>query len=402
MASELGLALEPGFRRPFSDLAMTTVTNLTPSLATVAGRPQRRPRRLLNRVAEDPFRALDDRRCRKPDFCHAYFDLCDGLALRWTFEDLEQPEAALRHARVGVDLAEIAGDPHLVHLALGVLAHAHLALNQRRAARHVLEGYRVDAARCCASCHGDWLRRHGDYLVELHDGGAAREYLERSLLRAVSPDSASRIRFLNGIALYHDGDRIGALEEELRVLASLNLSSPHGYFIDALAILAIILHGADPAVDARVRRHLERFRGRIAGLKDATDTRYRMVWVEGQLLAGHDAGAALRRLDSARLHLFAKGPLRHAIAVSLDEAQVYSRRDHELGLNAAKTVIATCLRRLPEGSQDGDAELRDGLEVVAETLRRRPEKAVDVIADLRSSFVVSVPGIVAQRLTLRW
>ena len=126
-----------------------------------------------------------------------------------------------------------------------------------------------------------------------------------------------------------------------------------------------------------------------------------MVWVEGQLLAGHDVEAALQRLDSARLHLFEKGPLRHAIAVSLDEAQVYSRRDHELGLQAAKTVIATCLRHLPEGSQGRDGELRDGLEHVAETLRRRPEKAVDTLAELRSSFVVSVPGIVAERLTLR-
>jgi hypothetical protein len=380
---------------------MTIVTDLAPSLATLAGGPKRRTR-LLNRVAADPLRALDDRRCLKPAFCHGYFDLCDDLALRWTPEVLERPDQALRHARVGVDLAEITGNPHLVHLALGVLAHAHLALGQRRAAREVLEGYRNDAARCCSSCHGDWLRRQGDYQVEMHDGGAAREDLERSLRRAASPDSASRIRFLNGIALYHDGDRIGALEHELDVLASLELTSPQGYLIDALAILAIILRGAEPAVDARVREHLERFQGRLAGLGDATDLRYRMAWVEGQLLAGHDVRTALERLDGARLHLFEKGPLRHAIAVSLDLTQIYCRRDHEAGLEAAKRVLARCLRRLPEGSQGQDGDLRKGVEDVAEMLPLRPENAVDALAELRSSFVVSVPGIVAERLTLRW
>ncbi|HEX9731803.1 MAG TPA: hypothetical protein VGG06_07410 [Thermoanaerobaculia bacterium] len=48
---------------------MTIATDLAPSFATLAGGPTPRSRRLLNRVAEDPLRALDDRRCQKPAFC---------------------------------------------------------------------------------------------------------------------------------------------------------------------------------------------------------------------------------------------------------------------------------------------------------------------------------------------
>jgi len=127
-------------------------------------------RKFLDQLAEDPRAALRPRRRRTPKFCHGYFDACDAGALECERSALTQPEVVLAPARAAVELAQRSGDRHLVHRSLGVLAHAHLAVEQTVEAFAVLESYRREALRCCRPCQADWWRRQGDYLVEVRDG----------------------------------------------------------------------------------------------------------------------------------------------------------------------------------------------------------------------------------------
>ena len=62
-------------------------------------------------------------------------------------------------------------------------------------------------------------------------------------------------------------------------------------------------------------------------------------------------------------------------------------------------MLRLCLRRIPEEATGEEARLRDGLLGLREVLEEDPEDlAIDAIVGLRSSFVVAVPGIVAERL----
>ena len=141
-------------------------------------------RKFLTQAADDPAQSIRNRRWRTPTFCHDYFDLCDANSLECDRTALAHPEIVIDPARIAVRLTEASGDRHLVNRSLGVLAHAHLAVEQPIEALAVLDSYRLQALRCCRPCKAEWLRRHGDYLVEVRDASRARWTLVRSL-RAV-------------------------------------------------------------------------------------------------------------------------------------------------------------------------------------------------------------------------
>lgn len=90
--------------------------------------------------------------------------------------------------------------------------------------------------------------------------------------------------------------------------------------------------------------------------------------------------------------LLETGPQRHAAAAGADLAQIYARREHDANLRAAKRVLGRCARGCTE------PELRRELECLLAMLRRWPEEAVDALAAWRSSFVATVPGLLAGQI----
>ena len=286
--------------------------------------------------------------------------------------------------------------------SLGVLAHAHLAVEQPIEGLAMLESYRRQARRCCRRCHADWLRRHGDYLVEIRDGAAARQVLNRCLRATENLDGAGRVLFVHGISHYYLGQRDKALGDELRVLATLALASPRGYFLDALAMLAVFLRGAELRHDRHVLKGLARFRKRIEHLRGWRRVRSCLRWVEGQLIGRlGDATESIRRLDGVRRYLLEAGPIRQAIAVTLDVAMLYCRHDFGDNHRPVKSMLNACLSQLPpeEKATGEQALLRVGLDRVLEAVDYSLDDGFDALVDFRSSFVVPVPGILAERLS---
>lgn len=380
---------------------MTTSPILLSPSGSVQGLKLRR-QRLLSAVDKDPRRVLDDRRCLKPDFCLQYFDLCDARALECDRRALEKPDLVLQYAETGVLLAKKIGNCHLVHRSLDTLIHAHIAVEQPAAALALLEELRVPAERCCSSCHAGWLRRYGDYLNEIREGAHADEFLSRSLAKIDNLDLAERTRFVRGISHHYRGARDLALEDEASVLEHLPLTAPRGYFLDAIAILAVLLKGAEPHHDEWALAVLTRFEARLTGVKYWTSVHTRVRWVVGQLLARlGDVRGALDRLDSVRRELLETGPIRHAVAATADQALLHCKSYHQESLRVLETMVAACeryrLKGQREGREEPDPLLEHQLEAIAKTLERRPEIAYDAFVALRSSFVVPVPGIISAR-----
>jgi hypothetical protein len=379
------------------------LTGLPTSELPISKLPMSKPmRKFLGQLTEDPSAALRNRRRHTPAFCRRYFDLCEAGALECDRSVLEHPELVLDPSRIAILLAEKSGDRHLVNRSLGVLAHAHLAIEQQVEAFEVLESYRSQAMHCCSSCKADWWRRWGDYLVEIKDGSGAHETLSRCLHAADNLDEAGRIGFVHGISYYFLGRQDAAIENEFRVLERLDLSSPRGYFLDALAMLAVFLRGATPEHDRRVLHRLGLFRIRIQHVRDWGVVRVCLRWIEGQLLARlGDMGTAIERLDIVRRYLLEHGPVRQAVAVTLDLCLIYCRHADGYGENyrTVKSMIRVCWRLLPEEATGEEAMLRAGLGRLLEVLEDNPEEQTfDALVDLRSSFMVPVRGIVAERL----
>ena len=391
-------------RRPASKEASLPISDLPISKLPISKLPMSVPmRKFLVQLTEDPSRALGNRRKHTPKFCHQYFDLCEAGALECDRSALEQPEMVLDPSRTAILLAEKSGNPHLINHSLGVLAHAHLAVEQPVKAFGVLESYRQQALGCCASCRADWLRRRGDYLVEVKDGSGASEILNRCLRAVDSLDGAGRVGFVHGISHYFLGQRDAALEDEFHVLERLDLSSPRGYFLDALAMLAVFLRGATPEHDRWVLDRLGLFRARLKNVRGWTLVRVRLRWVEGQLLVrlGQMILGA-QRLDGVRRYLLDHGPLRQAVAVSLDLCLIYCRHEGGYGDNyrTVKSIIRACRERLSDEATGEEAMLREGLDSLTGILESNPEEQIfDALVDLRSSFIVPVRGIVAERFS---
>ena len=76
---------------------------------------------------------------------------------------------------------------------------------------------------------------------------------------------------------------------------------------------------------------------------------------------------------------------------------VYSRSRslHQQAIDAVSPILSQCLQPLP---QQLTPELQLGLEQVSEVLDNRPETVFDALVAFRSSFVVPIPGILAERI----
>ena len=268
-----GASASPAALRPFFEEQKMTTANRNP---VPPGRDLRL-KRMLAQAAKDPSVVLDDRRFLKPYACEAYFEICDDKALR-------EPEASMEYASTAVRLAERIGDRHLMNLAQGVLVHAHIASKKWLEAEEILAAYQEHAMGCCEVCQSEFFRRRGDLLVETRRSSKALKDLLRSIEHlgpGLDADRDARIRFVRGIAYHFDEDPDRALDDAGQALLELSLDSPRGYFMDALAFISCFLVKAEPEHFEKAKDFLDRFRERIKGVKDWTDVRERLIWVEG-------------------------------------------------------------------------------------------------------------------------
>jgi hypothetical protein len=357
-----------------------------------AGPGLKRWSRLLTKVDRDPESALDDPRCLKPRFLAELFDLCDGKAL-------EAPYVAPDYAEVAVELASRTGDRHLMNLAAGVAAHAEIGNEHWDQAARLLDDYRQHAFGCCRICTSDWLKRHGDLLVETRDPIRARSFLELSvkvLGSDLDADTRGRIVFVRGIAHLYLGARDRALADAGDALRLLSLSTPRGYFLDTVAFLGcFLLGGAEPRHDQAALDHLAAFRQRLKGQKSWDEVRDRIRWVEGLLLArlGHPRRARARLERAWKAHV-RRAPHHWALALAVDHALVYCRHMPEAHSYAIGKILKACKTRLKL-----EPKLRRRLVQTATDLGRQPQLARQILSKLRQSYVVPVPGLLASGAT---
>ena len=348
---------------------------------------------ILTQAEKQPRLALDRGWFQKPGFCDGFFDRCEHQAF------LIAP-TALELARRAVEMAELNGDPHLVHRGHLVLAHAYIARMDYFWARKVLDGVRDAALACCRRCRSDWFRRDGDLLGELRQPTEALRALSQSLREGgpeLDPDTAARIYFVRGIAYHHDGQRARAIRDAGRTLLELSLDSPRGFFLDSLALLAIYVGGGGIEDDRAALDDLDRFLLRIRGLRRWQDVRARASWVAGHLYARlGDMRRALDRFESARGKLLTDGLAREIVAVTIDTAQLRSRHavPHDDSLRCASGAIDRCLSRRADLSDDH----RRALEQMKKILKGYPECAFGELEAFRKSFIAPVPGRLGERL----
>ena len=366
---------------------------MTEDLTPLANQPKNADKpqwwkRLLTAADKDPSKVLRDPRCRRPDFCEAFLDLCDGKAL-------EAPTESLRFAKNGAELGERIGDPHLIHRGQGVTVHAHISRGEWDEAHKVLAGYAARATGCCKTCRSDYYRRRADLLIETGWAEGAATDLLRAL-EEIAPeldeDTLARIRFLRGIVYHFQHDKAAALKDAGQALMELSFESPRGYFMDTLAFVGCFLAGDDTSQDARALDYLLRFKERIQGLRgkgwDAVRTR--LAWVEGAVYARlGDKRRAGDRLESVRLSLLEHGPEKHAAAVSIDLMQLLARTPSETNVRAMRRIVGRSL-----GLSGLDKNVRQRLKKIEDMLVSEPEKAPQVLARQRAAIITPVPGLV--------
>ncbi len=365
-------------------------TSGVPSLREVMADPGlKRWRRLLTKVDKDPDAALEDPRCQKPHFLALLFDLCDGKVL-------EAPYVAGDYVDVATELARRSGDRHQMNLAVGVAVHALIAGKQWPQAFEALQANLRQVKGCCRVCAGDWLRRYGDLMVEAGNPSLSRAFLKlsaRALGPGIDDDTRGRLLFVRGIAFFFQRKRARALDDAGRALMLVSLTSPRGYFLDAVAFLACFLEGDEHLRHHKTAlAHLGDFGDRLKGLKDWNDVRDRVRWVEGLIHAclGHPHRARGRLERARKAHLGA--PHRWALAIGIDHALTYCRGEEpEAYIDLILRVMKACRAELklePELAQ----RLKKFLEVVAD----HPWMVKDLLEELRRSFVVPVPGLLVK------
>ncbi len=348
---------------------------------------------VLTQAEKEPRLALDKGWFQKPGFCDGFFDRCEHQAFMIA-------PSALELARRAVEMAELHGDPHLIHRGHGVLAHAYIARVDYFWARKVLDGVRDQALSCCRRCRSDWFRRDGDLLGELRQPVEALRVLNDSLREGGSlldPDTVGRIYFVRGIAYHHDGQRARAIRDAGRPLLVLSLDSPRGFFLDCLALLAIYVGGGGIEDDRVALDYLERFLLRSRGIRRWQDVRARAAWVAGHLYARiGDMRRALDRFETALGKLLTDGLAREIVAVTIDAAQLRSRHAAPLddSLRMASGAIDRCLDRRCDLSDDH----RRGLEQMKNVLKVYPESAFGELEAFRKSFIAPVPGRLGERI----
>ena len=349
----------------------------------------------LTRAARHPRLALEKRWFEDPAFCQGFFDRVDDLAFVMSRDTLEL-------ARRAVEIAERNGDPHLINRSLGVLSHGYIAACDYYWAGRALREARRRALACCPRCRHEHLRREGDLLGELREVPESLAALNHALEegKVLDADARARTLFIRSISWYHDGARGRAIADVGGTLAGLSLTSPRGYLVDAVALLAVFAKGGGPKDDRAALAHVEHVLGRIRGLEGRSDLRVRSAWAKGHFHARlGDVRRARDQLELAVRHLLEVGLAREAVAAVLDLAQLRCRHPEprEDGIRLARREIQSCLTR----RADMPDALREGLEEMVEVLEVYPEGAFDRMVDFRSSFITSVPGLLGERIGCR-
>ncbi len=369
---------------------MTTSSSASPPQTPEGSRSRRqlnRSERLLNRIKQRPSLVLKDKRCHKPEFAQKFFDYCIDRAL-------QSPKAGVELAKIALELAKKIGDTHLMHHAEGVRVHAYIATTEWDQAGEYLEDYRASALTCCEACAGDWYIRQGDLLVERRDPKAASVAIAQSIdkLGCASGDKFGRICFIRGLEGFYRGAPGPALDDVGITLREVDLESPRGYFMDALAFLSCFLQRlVERYHDEQALEIAEAFKMRLQGLEHWTEVRTRLAWVEGQLHARlRHWRRADRRFEKARNSLTRQGPDRHALAAAIDHCLLYTHRPCDDSRRRILSILGSCERRLKQL----DPDLKKQLKLAKSTISNRPRDTAMALLWLRRSFIVPVAAIV--------
>lgn len=361
---------------------------------TDSAREKTRRNRRVAKAVRNPRLALDADWHEDPVFCGAFFDQCDDAALLIAPGTLD---LALR----AVELAEMNGDPCLVHQGHGVLVHAHLARADRYWAHKTLESYRRSALDCCPRCRSAFFFREADLLGEERKADESLVALARSLEEGeghLSDDDYARRYFVRAISHHFAGDRDHALADAGRTLRLLSLDSPKGYFLDTVACTAVFIRGGGLRHDAAALGHLDELRARLRGHDGWNAVHTRSFWARGHFQARQgDVRRADVCLETALDRLSVKGLDREVLAASLDRAQLRCRPAEVLradNLTMARTTLAKCLRTRPELGEDH----KKGLAEMVKILQDDPDVAFRELGAFRRSFVAPVPGQLGERI----
>ncbi len=359
-------------------------------------RDEMQRRKRLTWAMKKPRLALEGGWVQDPKFCADLFDRCDQMVF------VQAPEV-LEIARRAVEIADVHGDPHLLHRGHGVLAHAYIARRDPYWAHKTLKEVREQALACCPRCRCDHFQRLGDLLMEERKLDDSLEVLDRALEDAhdLEDDLRGRIHFVRGITHHLLGRRDRALADAQSTLELMSLSSPHGYFADTAALVANYVGGGDPRHDAAGSAMLKAFDQRIKGKRGWADWITRRSWADAHLQARQGNFRRARTLmQSAYTRVLVDGLPRETVAAALDLGQLKCRAwdvPPERYWRDAIALTQRCLDRRPDLTDTH----REGLGEILDVLNNFPEHAFDQMVQLRRSFIVSVPGVMAERLRRR-
>ncbi len=277
-----------------------------------------------------------------------------------------------------------------------VEVHALIARQERAAAVQVLEKYRAEALACCRHCETEWYRRHGDLLVEDRRPREAGKALRRSVDRLgeeATGDRLGRVCFVRGIQHHYRGEREKAIDDAGTALMQISFDSPLAYFVDELCLMACFLQGgAERRHVGKAMAYVQQFRPRLKGRRDVSAVLSNHRWLEGQLFARlGDFQCAIDRLESVRGDYLSFGPPKRLAAVTIDQCLVLARRVHDVSRRRIWSLLNTCVPRLKD-----EPVLKKNVENAIRTVSTDNEKIHGALLVLRASFIVPMPGIVAE------
>ena len=83
--------------------------------------------------------------------------------------------------------------------------------------------------------------------------------------------------------------------------------------------------------------------------------------------------------------------MRHWFAASIDELQLYARRENDLNVCAIRRILLACRNR-----KDLDRDMRRRLKKVRKAANASFASALPAFVWLRASFIVPVPGLIEE------
>ncbi len=205
-------------------------------------------------------------------------------------------------------------------------------------------------------------------------------------------DMSGRIRFIRGIAYFQEGDRDRALEDAGKALLELAIDGSRGYFMDTLAFIACFLqYGGESCRYRTALGYLDRFRERVNDLEGWTEVLRRVAWVEGQVYGRlGERKKASERFDRLFEAFLGSAPAKHTLAVMIDRSLLLARRACDVDIRAILGMFRRCK------GLDLEPKTKKRLREVKRIVSQQPEKAAIALAALRSSFIVPVPGLLAE------